>query len=279
MNKRNEWFRIGEVSKMFHISVELLRYYDKIGLLKPEYTDPDSGYRYYSVRQFECLNTLRYLRALDIPLEEISGFLQNRNLNTIHDLLQNQKEEVRRRRQELLRIERKIDKRLAQIDDALASTLDIISVSHKPSFEIVSIRTEISPRGYLDLEQSIRKLDPSGENSVFFLGKVGVGITEENLTGHQFCPYDIVFLILDKEDQFQGNTSFLPESDCVSIRFQGGHERAELYYRKLMEYIENNHWSVNGFSREITMIDNGFTDDVSRFVTEIEIPVKKLSSE
>ena len=51
MNKKSEWFRIGEVSEMFHISVGLLRHYDKIGLLKPEYTDPETGYRYYSVRQ------------------------------------------------------------------------------------------------------------------------------------------------------------------------------------------------------------------------------------
>ena len=85
--KNNEWFQIGEVARLFHISVSILRHYDKIGLLKPEYTDPETGYRYYSTRQFECLNTIRYLRALDMPLDQISTFLQNRNLDTIHNLL------------------------------------------------------------------------------------------------------------------------------------------------------------------------------------------------
>lgn len=94
-------FQIGQVSKLFHISVSILRYYDKIGLVQPEYTDPDTGYRYYSTRQFECLNTIRYLRALDMPLEKISLFLQNRNIDSIHGLLLKQKEEVKRRRQEL----------------------------------------------------------------------------------------------------------------------------------------------------------------------------------
>lgn len=273
MNKKGEWFRIGEVSKMFHISVGLLRHYDKIGLLQPEYTDPETGYRYYSVRQFECLNTLRYLRALDIPLNEIATFLNNRNLDTIHELLQTQKEEVIKRRQELLRIEHKIDRRLAQIDDALSSTFDTIFLSHKPAFRINSIRTEISPRNYLDLESSIRKLDQSKESSVIFLGKVGIGISAENLLRRQFQPYDIVFLILDEEDQFDGKTTFLPESDCVSVRFQGSHEKAGIYYEKLMDYIGEHHFFINGFSREITMIDDGFTNDSSKFVTEIEIPV------
>ena len=33
----------------------------------------------------------------------------------------------------------------------------------------------------------------------------------------------------------------------------------------------------NGFSREITLIDEGMTDDSKQFVTKIQIPVKSLS--
>src|SRR5699024_1378492 len=142
--KNSELFQIGEVSRLFHISVSILRHYDRIGLLKPEYTDPDTGYRYYSTRQFECLNTIRYLRALDMPLEQISTFLQNRDPDTIHNLLIKQKVEVSRRRQELLLIERKIDNRLSQIDDALSSRLEEITVSRCPKRRIASIRKQVS---------------------------------------------------------------------------------------------------------------------------------------
>ena len=41
-------FTIGEMSKLFGINIRTLRYYDSIGLLRTEYTDPDTGYRYYS---------------------------------------------------------------------------------------------------------------------------------------------------------------------------------------------------------------------------------------
>lgn len=50
-----ELFRIGEVAKIYHMSVGTLRHYEQMGLLQPEYTDPATGYRYYSVRQFEQL--------------------------------------------------------------------------------------------------------------------------------------------------------------------------------------------------------------------------------
>ena len=53
---RKNLFPIGEVSKLFHISVSSLRHYEHIGLLTPEYISSDSGYRYYGTEQFEVLN-------------------------------------------------------------------------------------------------------------------------------------------------------------------------------------------------------------------------------
>ena len=41
---KKDLFQIGDVAKMFHLSVGSLRHYEKIGLLKPEYTDSKTGY-------------------------------------------------------------------------------------------------------------------------------------------------------------------------------------------------------------------------------------------
>ena len=78
-------FSIGEMAKIFHLSVSSLRHYEALGLVTPEYVDPSTNYRYYSVRQFEPLNTIRYLRAMDMPLTEIADFLQNRDVETIEE--------------------------------------------------------------------------------------------------------------------------------------------------------------------------------------------------
>ena len=45
MEDKREPIRV-EVAKMFHISMGTLRHYEQSGLLAPEYTDPDTGYRY-----------------------------------------------------------------------------------------------------------------------------------------------------------------------------------------------------------------------------------------
>lgn len=130
MNKKN-LFSIGEVPNLFYISVSSLRHYEIIGLLTPKYISPKSGYRYYGTEQFEVLNTIRYLRALDMP-----------------------------------------------------------------------------------------------------------------------------------------------ETLCVRLRFRGCHAESGVHYKRLLEYIDNHSMQICGFSREVTLVDYGITNDTEKFVTEICIPIK-----
>ena len=51
--KEEKLFRIGEVAKMFHISMGTLRHYEQSGLVLPEKIDERTGYRYYSLKQLE----------------------------------------------------------------------------------------------------------------------------------------------------------------------------------------------------------------------------------
>lgn len=267
-------FQIGDVARMFHISTGSLRHYEQAGLLKPEYIDQDTGYRYYSVRQFEILNTIRYLRALDMPLEQIDDFLKNRDIDVIEDKLMKQKELVARKQRELAIIEQKIEHRLDQLRDAMNSELDVIQLKKVSSCRIVWLKDSLRPKSYLDLEYAIRRLEENQTESVVFLGKVGVGISKENLLAGRFDQYDSVFLVLDAEDSYKGTVKQHPEELCVSMCFCGSHKEAGAHYEKMMEYIEKHKMEVTGFSREITMIDYGITNNTDKFVTEILIPIK-----
>lgn len=270
---KKELFPIGEVARLFHISIGSLRHYEKIGLLQPEYIDRKTGYRYYSTRQFECLNTIRYLRALDTPLEQISDFLRNRNLDSIQHLLEQQKNEITKKRRELEIIERKIDNRLNQLRDAKSCELDKIQLVHVPPRRIAWIRHTLSVKTYLDLEVSIRQLEKSQKDAVVFLGKVGVGISEEHLRAEQYETYDRVFLILDAEDTYGGEIIEVPENTSVSVRYRGSHNEAAEQYKKLQAFIAEHKFQIAGFSSEITMIDYGYTNHTEQFVTEIQIPI------
>lgn len=270
MDKSN-LFSIGDVAKLFNLSTGTLRHYETLGLITPEYTDPDTGYRYYSVRQFEPLNTVRYLRMLDMPLGSIGDFLQNRDVDVIEQKLRRQKDEIVEKQRELAVIERKINSRLRMISDARSTPLDVIEVKTLPSCRLIWVEKPLSISDPFDMEMPIRKLDSAHETAVF-LGKVGVGISCENLLGERFDKYDCIFLILDEDEDFEG-AKCVPETKCVSLRYCGSHREAAAQYENLSRYMRENGLSPAGFSREVTMIDFGITCDPEKFVTEISIPV------
>lgn len=273
--ERKNLFPIGEVSKLFHISVSSLRHYEQIGLLAPAYVSPDSGYRYYGPEQFEALNTIRYLRALDMPLPEIEDFLKNKDIDRIEEKLRQQKETVLKKQQELKRIQQKIDNRLNWLLDAQNIPLDQVSLVKLPPCRIVWMEDPLKMDSSLEMEAPIRKLDQSDAEAVVFLGKVGLGISVEHLQKGETSQYDGIFLLLDEEDIYKGETLALPETLCVRLRFRGCHVDAPQQYKKLLDYIGAEKMEIVGFSREVTLIDYGITNDREKFVTEICIPVRE----
>ncbi len=272
---KSSLFSIGDISKIFHLSPGSLRHYETLGILIPEYVDPESNYRYYSARQFEILNTVRYLRALDMPLPQIADFFKNRDIDVIEDKLLIQKQQVIQKKKELENIEKKINNRLRQIADAKSSELDIIREFICPPSRLIRFRGSLKLRNQDEIEASVSMLSEREDEPVVFLGKVGFGISEENLLRGDYDKYDYIFLVIEDEDKYSGKIETIPESSCVSVRFRGSHGEAALQYKKLSEYMKNKGLKIAGSSREITMIDYGLTNDTEKFVTEITIPVKK----
>lgn len=86
---------IGKVASLYDITVQTLRHYDKIGLFRPEITNPETGYRYYSVQQLRDLETILFLRQLQLSLTEIQEAMDalSRGGNLL-DVLQRRDEEL-----------------------------------------------------------------------------------------------------------------------------------------------------------------------------------------
>mgnify|MGYP000844853752 FL=1 len=71
--------KIGIFSKLSRISIRMLRHYDEIGLLVPEYTDRFTGYRYYSEEQLLAANRINALKEMGFSLSVISEILKTYN--------------------------------------------------------------------------------------------------------------------------------------------------------------------------------------------------------
>lgn len=66
--KPHDLLLIGTFADATRLSLKALRLYDQLGILKPVYTDPQSGYRYYHASQFPAARLVRTMREMDMPL-------------------------------------------------------------------------------------------------------------------------------------------------------------------------------------------------------------------
>lgn len=76
-------YKISDFSKKTGISIETLRYYDKIDFFKPLYTDIFSGYRYYIESQAEDMKKGQKLKEVGLSLQEISDFIKTKDINIL----------------------------------------------------------------------------------------------------------------------------------------------------------------------------------------------------
>ncbi|MBP2637006.1 MAG: ydfL [Firmicutes bacterium] len=270
-----EIFTIGEMSKLFLVKIETLRYYDEIGLLKPEYTNEQTKYRYYTTQQFERLNSIKYLRALGVPIKHLLEFCNCRDINTLVTMLEDQKSEIARKKRELEIIEKKISRRIGQLEDAMNTPLDIITEEQFPEWRVAYLRREYELGE--DIEYPVSELVKNyGIDGEVFLGKIGLSISASNLKASTFNRYSSIFMILEDEDRITASDTSFPAREYLRIRFKGSHMDAAKYYKKLLTYMKTQHYELIGDSIEIALIDYGITNDIDKYITEILLPFDRL---
>lgn len=70
-------YRIGDVTRLTGLSADTLRYYEKIGLLRPVSRSP-SGVRAYDERDLSRLRFIQRAKTMNFSLDEIARLLEMR---------------------------------------------------------------------------------------------------------------------------------------------------------------------------------------------------------
>ena len=79
------YYKISEISALYNIGPDSLRYYEEKGLLAPR--RDENGYRIYGVQDFWRLNVIKDLRQLGFSTDRIKEYLDERTVQTTLALL------------------------------------------------------------------------------------------------------------------------------------------------------------------------------------------------
>jgi len=277
--------KIGEFSKIAQVSIKTLRYYDKVGLLKPVHIDRYTNYRYYTLTQLVSLNRILALKDLDFSLEQIHELVKmDLSEDGLRNMLEAKATELRQRitdeQDRLLRLEN----RLLNVDQDLQAFQNPVVLKSTPNLLIASVR-EVLP-SVLDLREwrhnnlekihsILKRLDkkPSGPDLLIYhqddyreeeidieIGTI-IHETPDNTTANQV------------KDDVHIRTLFAVNQLATTIAPQSVTDLADTY-ASLTQWTQKNGFQPIGPWRELIFTQEGTNSEP---LVEIQRPVMKAA--
>ncbi len=126
-------WRIGEVARLFDLSTDTLRYYEKQGLLAQD-KDPVNGYRNYSYDELVILLDVLFLRQMDVAVNDVRKIIKEKELPEIIDILAENKKDIAEKREQLARQQAMLE-RVIENYQACEAKLGEFRLVAPPSFK------------------------------------------------------------------------------------------------------------------------------------------------
>ncbi len=260
--------KIGEFSKLAMLTVKTLRFYEKEGLLTPAKVDQWTGYRYYETEQLSLAAKIKQLRQLDFSVEEIKAHLQGGSLDAA----------LRQKAAELQEKQIVISEMLTRIYYLLEDRAMNYQAVIKEIPETIVYSEERVLSAYRDVSMLVlssatecRRLNPNIE-----CAKPDYGFCEyldgEHMETDMRVRYSQAVTkvgVGNERIQFR----VLPATKVICIYHKGAYDNLGEAYAFIMKYAEANGYQVAGFARECYIDGIWNKENVSDWLTEIQLPI------
>ncbi len=271
-----EIYTISEFAKMTGVSTDTLRYYDKINLFKPTDIDPKTGYRYYTLKEFEEIGVIQTLQTLGVSLKEIKHHLENKTFFSSYMLLSKQYADIDRKIAELIQLKSYLSEKLSTLEDVMNNNSNN-EVIIKDVEKRVGYGTRINCKDYGEIKTESARIIEKYRKSLFVSNSYAIFIPKEDILKRKFnSHYYCVIFDIEKDDAEPFEKLTFPKGLYATIRYNGTtFERADSM-TKLVDYIEQNHYKIIGDALQICVIDENITNIDAEKINEIQIPIEHI---
>ena len=261
--------KISEFSKLSHLTIKALRFYEKEGLLKPASVDEWSGYRYYETFQLGTAAKIKSYRQLDLSIDEIKAVFNGADV----------KEILQEKFKSLIKEKQIIESRLSIIKSILEDNEMKYQVTEKVIPEKIVYTAETVLKTYSDSMQWIP-----------FVGQECLKLNPDMKCAeppYEFCEYldgeyketDIRIRHNEAVTAFGKESELikfkkLPEVKVLSIYHKGAYDKIGEAYAFLMKYAEENGYTTAGLARECYIDGIWNKESEEDWLTEIQLPIE-----
>ena len=241
----NEYLKVHEIAELFGLNVQTLHYYDKVGILKPNYRDPNNGYRKYKFYQIYQLASIRYKRKIGYSIEAVKDFQNSRNAQETLIRLRERSEAIRKQWEELMKIDEAIMRKIQFIENALPDVrVDEIEILERPERQYIPIGVE--EQLYMD-------------ESFYFYPTLVLYGGDQKLFGALVT------------DESSANTSVLPAGRYIVGYHQGPYEDIQKSFDRIRAYGKG--YELDDQMLAINIIDQFIEKDSQNYITRIEVKI------
>lgn len=270
MGSMKNFFSIGEIAKQQNISRQTLIFYDKIGLLCPAYTDPANGYRYYSAKQLDDLDTICIMKRIGFSLEEIKTHMKSYTIEHSIVALRRQLTAIERQIEEMQMIKSRVEHRCLQLEHALSIRDESENVTVESARRrYILVQKVASPYTLEQVSIATKECFVRSFKEhlpIFF--QSGAIVPYERILQGNYTQASHTFLPIEKTAQAQ-NVEELPEGKCVCGYHMGDYRSIGVSYERILAYCREKGLRICSDAYEFAINDYLSTGDENEYITKI----------
>ncbi len=279
-DNRNSLIPIGKMATANKVTIATLRLYDQMGLLKPAFIDPDSGYRYYTIQQTSRLDFIRYMRELGLSLADIQSILEKEDVTLIEEKLIEKNNQIHQQLRELKAMHEAVDRTIQSIERYRKSPASgMISLEFIDQRYILYAPCDVNfyETGIVAYEKIIRDLrtDLMEKGLPQILSyNLGTSILLSDFEAGRFIP-DQVFIFGDRHLQDYGDAIRVLDSGMYACIYLDSFDEEISAALKLKEFCCDQGYALTGdyICEELTEF-NVFDMHRRNMFLRLQIPVK-----
>lgn len=259
------YYHIHEISKLYHIGQDSLRYYEKAGLISPKRSE--KNYRQYSISDIWKLNIIRDLLNLGFSTTRIKEYMDHRSVASSLSLLEEEEQAVLQQIDQLQASLLDVQKRRHDINMALQETLDTPTLRYFPNRRCIRLKDRIEKDE--DIDFLLTKLSSTVEANLSIIGNCDTGSMLDESEGQYH--FTSVFICLN--DQQLEPDFIIPQGQYLTITYRGKYDSHHEHVERMQQEIHRQGWKKDGKFLEFLLIDIHETQSTKEYITQIQVHV------
>ena len=239
------YYKINEISKLYNIGQDSLRYYEELGILHP--MRDKNNYRQYTTSDIHRLNVIRDLRNLGFSMKSIQDYLENRTIANSLSFMEEEERIINQKIQELYQLKVDILHRKASLKACQQLPMEAIELMRLPQRKCVALKTDAV---HDDVEYQLMKLSKEYEKNIYTIANFNTGFFLDEFT--------------------------LPAGTYLNLYYQGARDKAHEHLKRMLKYCDENGYAIGRHIMEFFVIDTHETRVQEEYITQLQIELENI---